>query len=132
MKPITTYGHMGIVPIAPDEHPEMSTTDHWRGVMQRARKAHGLTQAQLGARVGVSQNVISGLEDGRVSSSKAVLPICSELDIPPPYALITDYQDQRWVDAGRVLRSRAPQVFDTLLETAEKLAQQYSTTPDEH
>lgn len=123
---------MTSMPTALDEHPELATNEHWRGVMKRARQARQLSQEQLAAKVGYSQNVISGLETGSVGSSKAIFPICQELKIPLPFAMIVDDMDQRWLESGRVLRARAPQTFETLLSTAEQFVRQLAGNPEEH
>jgi transcriptional regulator with XRE-family HTH domain len=122
---------MASMPVSPQDALELAATEHWRGLMKRARIAHGLTQEQLGDAVNVSQNVISGLESGAVRSSKAIAAISSKLKIPLPHAMVMDDLEQRWIDAGRVLRARADRSFETLLRTAEELAEQYSTNPDE-
>jgi transcriptional regulator with XRE-family HTH domain len=88
-----------------DKFPEISTTADWRTLMRRTREAKELKQHELGARVGVSQNVISKLETGEMRASKAVIPICNVLRIPPPMALFEDELDQRWHEVGRRLRS---------------------------
>jgi transcriptional regulator with XRE-family HTH domain len=66
-----------------DDNQEIPTNDEWRDIMVRARKDKELTQAQLAARVGTSQNMISLIESGEVESSQFVWPICKTLDIPP-------------------------------------------------
>lgn len=108
------------MPVSPlKDAPELATTEYWRGVMRRARAAHGLTQEQLAAKVGISQNVISGIESGRVGQSTAVTAICEILDIPPPQMLLADETEQRWVEAGRAARATNPELYEAQLELLE-------------
>jgi transcriptional regulator with XRE-family HTH domain len=111
---------MRLVTLTPlEDAPELSTTEYWRGIMRRARADHGLTQKQLGDKVGLSQNVISGIESGVIGSSKGVTAICEVLGIPSPQVLIQDEIDQRWIEAGRALRSKMPNAHDALLVSTE-------------
>jgi transcriptional regulator with XRE-family HTH domain len=105
----------------PGEEHELAISEDWRGVMRRARAAHGLTQAQLGQRVGTSQNMISLIEAGAVGSSAFVLPICRELGIPPPM-FFQDEEDRSWIQTGRVLRARDMEVFRRALAMVEAMA----------
>ena len=102
-----------------DDYPEISTTAAWRVAMRTKREAREMNQDELGRRVGVSQNVISKMETGILRSSKAVLPICNVLRIPPPMALFEDELDQRWYDKGRQLRALAPGTFEMMLAAVE-------------
>src|SRR5690349_16007248 len=113
VKAISGRGRIDIVPAA--EEQEIATTEHWRGVMKRARIDHGMTQKQLGDRVNQSQTNISDIESGEVGSSSAILAICRVLDIPPPYLMLEDVVEQRWLDVGRVLRRQNPAKFDRWL-----------------
>lgn len=88
----------------PDKDPELAANEHWRGIMIRARKAHGLSQEQLGARVGVSQTVISKLEGGDQTASNRILAICRVLSIPAPQHF-TDEDALAWSELGHVLRA---------------------------
>jgi transcriptional regulator with XRE-family HTH domain len=105
-----------------DGYPELATNDHWRATMRRARDAADMTQAQLGARIGFSQNAISKIESGEQKSSKAVMPICHVLKILPPMILIADELDQRWHDSGRKIRGQDPDFFAAQVEGMERLA----------
>jgi transcriptional regulator with XRE-family HTH domain len=96
-----------IVAVPATESPELPTTDYWRGVMRRSRKAAGLTQGGLAAKVGVSQAVISDLETGAQSGSTVVLAVCKVLGITPPAVLVEDVDDERWLQVGRMLRRRS-------------------------
>jgi transcriptional regulator with XRE-family HTH domain len=52
------------------------------------RRSHGLTQAELGARVGLSRASISLIERGRrVPSLRRFVHICQALDLSPSYLL---------------------------------------------
>jgi transcriptional regulator with XRE-family HTH domain len=106
------YGRRALLPC--ETTPELSTTAAWRAELRRARAAAGLSQAQVADRVATSQNVISLLESGRVTSSSFVLPICHVLGIAPP-TVLEDEQLERWVAAGRELRSRDPDRFARML-----------------
>ena len=81
--------------------------------MTRARKAYGgegLTQKELGGRVGTSQAMISLIESGEVGSSEFILPICGVLGIPPPMHF--DSEDQKvWSQLGHVLRHKSMRKF---------------------
>jgi transcriptional regulator with XRE-family HTH domain len=110
------------MPVSPHEDaPELATTEYWRGIMRRARADHGLTQEQLAAKVGISQNVISGIESGKVGQSRAITAICEALDIPPPQMLFTDEVEQRWVEVGRAARALLPDVYEASLETLDAI-----------
>lgn len=113
------------------EEPELAITEYWRGVMERARKAHNLTQRDLADKVGVSQNIISQIETGKLGSSTAVMPICVVLRIPPPHLLLEDETDQRWLEAGRVLRSRDRRLFEQQLAMVEAYAAAVTPEDDE-
>lgn len=124
-----------------DPRPEIATNEEWRGIMVRARKAYkgeGLTQKELGARVGTSQNIISLIESGEVESSQYVLPICDVLEIPPPIHYASE--DQKiWSQLGHVLRNKNPKQFRRAMalveamvedeEEAEPVARPAPTTP---
>lgn len=98
-----------------DPSPELATNKEWRGIMARARKDHGLSQAELGTKVLTSQNMISLIESGEVGSSRFVLPICAELSIPPPTHF--ENEDERaWWQAGHVLRAKSPRRYQRLLD----------------
>lgn len=108
-----------------EEMPELATNEEWRGIMTRARKAHGMTQDELGAKVGLSQVMISKLETGESGSSTHILRICRVLDIPEPANFATDEQ-RDWWQLGHVLRSRnteqyaaAKQLIRTMVEQLE-------------
>jgi transcriptional regulator with XRE-family HTH domain len=97
---------VSIVAVRVSESPELPTTDYWRGVMRRSRKAAGLTQGGLAARVGVSQAVISDLETGAQSGSTVIMAVCKVLGITPPHVMVEDVDDERWLRVGRMLRRR--------------------------
>lgn len=100
-------------------YPVIAITAHWRGAMRKKRLEKGMHQAQLGKLVGVSQNVINRIENGLVRRSKAVLPICNVLQIPPPMATFEDELDQKWHDLGRRLRLHDPKRFEQVLSGVE-------------
>lgn len=100
---------------------DMPTSEYWRGVMIRARKAR-LTQGELGDAVGCSQNTISDLESGKQAASKFVPAICVALGIPLPMFFAKDEYDERWLEAGRFLRSRNMRRFLQYLAIFEEEA----------
>lgn len=112
---------------AEHNYPELPTTELWRGVMKRARKAADLSQEVLARRIGCTQPMIAGIERGTVKSSTLILPICDILNIPPPHVLVADEIDERWIELGRLLRAKMPALFDgqlagieSMLKTLEK------------
>lgn len=94
------------------QEPEIATTEYWRGLMKQARATHGLTQRQLGEKVGLSQTNVSDIESGAVATSSAILAIARVLKIPPPWLALEDVLEERWLEVGRVLRRQSPARFD--------------------
>lgn len=86
----------------------------------QGRKKEGYSQARLAAEVGVSQAVISDIERGIARSSTVVRKICSVLQIPLPVNA-EDEQERRWIEAGRVLRARRPNLFARQLAFIEEI-----------
>jgi transcriptional regulator with XRE-family HTH domain len=113
------------VRVTPEEAPELHTTEYWRGMMRRARQGKGLSQEGLAAamakRFQISQAMLSRIESGDVSSSKAIVFICDELGIPLPQFVTGDELDLRWQEAGMVLRRRSPNFFEQQLKVVETL-----------
>lgn len=109
--------------------PELATNDEWRGIMVRARKAHKLSQEQLGNDVGLSQVMISKIESGESTSSTYVLRICRRLSIPEP----THFADERqkvWSQYGHVLRHRNPEQYEAALRLIESMVKQVEQDAD--
>jgi transcriptional regulator with XRE-family HTH domain len=104
------------------DRPEVPTTAHWRMAMRQARESRGISQADLGRRVGVSQNVISKIESGQQESSEFVVAICKELSIALPFALFTDDLDERWFQAGQLMRKKDERMFRGQVLAMEALA----------
>ena len=102
--------------------PEMPTTTHWRAEMRQARERLNYTQADLGRRVGVSQNVISRIETGEQEASEFVLSISKVLNISPPFAMFTDALDERWFKAGRLIRQHDERMFSAQVSSMEAFA----------
>lgn len=98
---------------------EWPTTEHWRGVMKRARRDQKVTQDDLARALDVSQPTVSQIEKGEILSSIYVPAICVALRIPEPHVLVEDEWDARWIEAGRVLRHRKPKVFERWLALIE-------------
>lgn len=88
--------------------------------MARRRKDLDLTQLELASRVGTSQNMISNIESGGVTSSKFVLPICRALSIPPP--MFFESEDQKsWSQLGHVLRGKSMKKFKLAMALVESM-----------
>lgn len=102
-----------------EEMPEIATNEEWRGIMVRARKAHGLSQEQLGDKVGLSQVMISKLESAQASSTY-IMRICRVLHIQPPEHYENEDQKQ-WANLGRVLRARKPEQYRRALALVEAM-----------
>jgi transcriptional regulator with XRE-family HTH domain len=100
---------------------EMPTTRLWRQQMTAGRKALGLTQTELGERVGLSQPTISDIESGVMKGSRLIPAIARALFIPPPFLAVEDELDDRLMRAGRELRSRNNEVFLAQLQLLETL-----------
>jgi transcriptional regulator with XRE-family HTH domain len=90
--------------------------------MVRARKDQKLTQRELGARVGTSQNIVSLIESGEVASSAYVLPICRVLKIPPPVHF-QDEDDATWSQLGHLLRTKSMKKFQRALALVESMVE---------
>ena len=88
--------------------------------MQRARKDADMTQKELGGRVGTSQNIISLIESGEVSSSTFVMPICRVLRIPPPMHF-QDEDDATWSQLGHLLRTKNMKQFRRAMALVESM-----------
>lgn len=101
---------------------DVPTTETWRGIMARARAARGLTQEHLAKAVGTSQPNISDIESGKTGASKFVPAISLALGIPNPAILVKDEFDERWIEAGRVLRARSMSRFRHYLAIFEEEA----------
>lgn len=116
--------------VSGDPAPELATNEEWRGIMIRRRKELGLTQEELGRRVGTSQNMISLIEAGKVESSQYVLPICKELTIPPPTFYESD--DQReWSQVGHLLRHKNMKQFRRMLDVVKGMVEEEAAVNDE-
>lgn len=110
-----------VVPVDPSP-PELATNEEWRAIMVRARKDQDLTQKELGARVGTSQNIISLIESGEVSSSQYVMPICRVLKIPPPMHFSDDEQ-KAWSQLGHLLRTKNMKQFRRAMAMIEAMVE---------
>lgn len=123
-----------------EEWPELSSNPDWRGIMIRARNDHGLSQTELGRRVGTlmgtepfSQAMISKIESGASTSSRLIKPICQVLSIPLPQHFV-DEDDRAWSQLGHVLRRLDPDQYKLLLaqvEFAAERAEQAKSNPDQ-
>lgn len=100
--------------------PELANNEEWRGIMARARKAHGMSQDDLAAKVGVSQVMISKLENTQTSSTY-IMRICRVLGIQPPEHYESEEQ-KNWSNLGRVLRARKPEQYRRALALVEAMA----------
>ena len=115
---------------ANEEHPEISFTKEWGTLVRRARVGLKMTQEELGKKVDESQAIISYIESGKIGSSKAVVPLVEFLGIPPPRHFAGDELDERWLDAGRILRRVNENGFLGLLAAAEQMIA--GSDPDPH
>lgn len=107
-----------------DDEPELATNEEWRGIMVRARKEHGLSQAELGAKVGCSQVMISKIEsDDVASNSSRILAICEVLKIPPPQHFENE-EIKSWVQLGRLLRAKNRSQYKFVLQLVESMAKE--------
>jgi transcriptional regulator with XRE-family HTH domain len=104
-----------------EDEPEISFTKDWGGLVKRARLEAKLKQHELADEIGVQQAMISYIENGEISSSKAVMPLVRRLEIPPPKQYFADEEEERWVEAGRVLRRVNEAGFRGLLVAAEQM-----------
>lgn len=84
------------------------------------RRKEVMTQAELAMRVGTSQNMISNIESGNVTSSKFILPICRVLSIPPPMFFESDEQ-KAWSQLGHVLRGKSMKKFKLAMALVESM-----------
>jgi transcriptional regulator with XRE-family HTH domain len=108
-----------------DEMPDLATSSEWREIMVRARKEprppdypNGMTQQQLGEKVGVSQVTISKIESGEQGSSTHILAICRVLGVPAPQHF-ADEHARMWADLGHVLRHGDPEQYEQILRMVE-------------
>lgn len=90
--------------------------------MVRARKDRGMTQKELGARVGTSQNIISLIETGEVGSSAFIQPVCRVLKIPLPMHF-ADEDDATWSQLGHLLRTKNMKAFKRALALVEAMVE---------
>jgi transcriptional regulator with XRE-family HTH domain len=101
-----------------EEMPELATNGEWRTIMARARRDQGLSQAQLGDTVGLSQVMISKIESGESSSSTFILRICRRLQIPTP-SHYADEESRHWSELGHVLRHGDPEQYEAMMRMIE-------------
>lgn len=99
---------------------DMPTSIYWRGVMERARKARGISQEMLAKALDCSQPTVSDIESGKIGGSKYVPGICEALGIPLPIILTEDEFDERWADVGRLLRAKSMRRFKNYLANFEE------------
>jgi len=95
--------------------------------MIAGRKAKHLTQAQVGARVGTSQNMISLIESGEVESSSYILPICKLLGVAPPQFHETEEQ-KLWSQLGYLLNIKSKRQFRRALALVESMLEDTGET----
>lgn len=115
----------------PSDPPELTTTPEFRRDMVKARRAKHLTQKQLGARIGTSQNIISLIESGKVETSSYILPICKVLVIAPP-SFHQDDDQKQWAQLGHLLRVKNPKQFRRALALVESMLEDSTQAPAEH
>lgn len=101
--------------------------------MVRTRKSYGgegLTQKELGARVGTSQNIISLIESGEVSSSQYILPISNVLGISPPQHHESERQ-RAWSELGHILEHKSTRKFERAMALVEAMVEDDEGGKDE-
>lgn len=99
--------------------------------MVATRKLKRLTQKQVGARVGTSQNIVSLIESGEVEGSSYILPICKLLGIAPPQ--FHESEDQRqWAEMGHLLRTKNKKQFRRALELVESMLEDVEAGAPQH
>jgi len=108
--------------VSSDPSPELATNEEWRAIMVRARKDQGFTQKELGAKVKTSQNIISEIESGKVTSSGFILPICKVLKIPPPRHFESE-DDATWSQLGHLLRTKNMKQFRRAMAMIEAMVE---------
>lgn len=113
-----------------EDDPELPFEPEWGQSVRRARVAAKLNQADLARIINVNQAMVSYIENGEVSTSKAVLPIVRALGVPMPRQYFTDEEERRWAEAGRVLRRVNEAGFRGLLAAAEQMIA--ASAPKEH
>lgn len=108
---------------------EIATNEEWRGVMKRARKAHGMSQEALGKAVGVSQAMINKIEKGEAGGSGAVLAICRVLSIPEPMTFATE-DAKHWHELGHAARRlMTPEQYEAYLRMLETTVKALESAP---
>ncbi len=112
-----------------DDTAEIATNKTWRGIMVRARKDHKLTQTELGAKVGLSQVMISKIESGQSGGSSEILAICGILKIQPPQHFADEWQ-KKWAELGQVLRHKSPDHAEAAMRLVEAMSKPASASPE--
>lgn len=68
------------------------------------RQKKGMTQAQLGDAIGMSDSGISNLEKGKAYPPKSTIEkLCRAFDIPMPYLLMQSIEEEDFPEDKRVL-----------------------------
>lgn len=115
----------------PDADPELQTNAYWRTQMSVRRAARKLSQEKLARTVGTHQSMIFDIENGHVTSSKFILPICRALGIAPPTHLLSAEQ-RRWSRLGHRLQEIDPAEFsDVMALVASRVARVDGQEPPE-
>lgn len=109
--------------VRPD--PELAYDAEWGAEVRRRRRERKISQAQLAAGVGVSQSMISqienGGEEGRGGVSVAVAKISHRLQMSLPMVAV-DPRLRRWAEVGQRLL-RFPAIFDYHLQALEMVTE---------
>lgn len=103
-----------------DDYPELPFDKDWGGTVKQARLDLELSQQELADAIGSDQPTISYIERGLLESSRAVRPLVEFLKIAPPKVFMGDDLDERWNEAGRILRRVDERHFRLLLNIAEQ------------
>ncbi len=86
--------------------------------MVAAREAKGMSQGQLGGRIGLSQPSISAIESGH--GSRYIPDVCRILKIPGPMHGWSEQQRQ-WAVIGHKLEERSPAAFKMALSNIQQI-----------
>lgn len=102
--------------------------------MRAERKRQGMTQADLGRRIGADQSTIQHIESGRTDASRLVMPVCRVLGIAPPREARDEFE-REWEELGAALRSREQSLIDqaislvtTILNATKKTRKKSATS----
>jgi len=85
-----------------DGWPKLPVTREWGRLVRKTRRAAHWSQDVLARAVGITQGMLSQIENGPTVESTAVWPLCLALDIDPPHQFYRGELERRWVEAERL------------------------------